>query len=213
MLEWLELREPYCSKSDRQTCTRHHPTGGTTIEPQDVKSVQICRFVWSVALLALSITFLLNHGQDGRSRAFLKNEAIQRDAAGSTAWLLSVQVVVRCRCGSDLARRIGSAKDNVGPADRVSGMRPFLIGCLRKRSSSDASLLLRSDRGSGSGMSQPAAASVREGGKSRWQEQEWGGAKEARRGEAEEQGQEQDSTRPSVLFPQPSQSLLSVCPS
>lgn len=87
MLGWPEIGEPCSNESNGWTYTRHHPTGGTSIKPQDVKSVQICRFVWSVALLAVSITYLFNHGQDGRPRVFpicrreRKHEAIQRDAA------------------------------------------------------------------------------------------------------------------------------------
>lgn len=92
---------------------------------------------------------------------------------------------------------------------------------LRKRSSSGARPLRTSGRGGCNGNSQPAARQASrqrevnaEGEeKSRWQEREWGGAKEARRGEARQQEQGQgagfDSTiRPSVL----SQSVSPFCP-
>lgn len=143
-----------------------------------------------------------------------ENEAIQKQALqqGSTAWWPG--------------RRVGSAQGNVGPADPVQGYGCLPLAFCRKRSSSHASLLLTSGRGSVSGRSQPASSKAQKGQerreKSRWQEREWGGRErsEARRGRSSRAGAGFDLTirpscfPPSQQQPSPAQpSLRSVCPS
>lgn len=195
-------------------------TGGLTspnIAPSDVsrqpkglvKSVQMVCMVGCSLFLFFQLSF---HHDLVHSSADEENEAIQKQALQQSSTAL--------QAGGLGTRQRGTCRSGAGV-----WLSP--IGLCRKRSSSDASLLLTSGRGSVSGRSQPAARhraqrEAREEGKTRWQEREWGGRKrsEARRGRSSRAGA-QDSTRPSVRLvpPQPAAaqsspvSVLSVRPS
>lgn len=115
--------------------------------------------------------------------------------------------VVQVRSQSGQADWLGTRKR--GTCRSCAGARPSLIGCLRKRSSSNASPLRTAGRGSGSGRSQPAAGQEKAERRKNRGGRSGSGAGEKKRGEArQEQGRAGagfDSTI-RLVSPQPSPS-------
>lgn len=117
-------------RQQMNSCARPLHEECREVRGRQVSSVLDTRLVWSVALLSV----LFHYCQHCCSWSISSTLSPERKPPPELRCTITYRCNRRCwvvrgaSCGLVLAWRIGSAKDNVGPADLVARIPPFLIG-------------------------------------------------------------------------------------